>query len=186
MTLRRPCWTSSPLVSFMFHVSNMWKSNLVRTVMSFVRTVVWEHAALWSGTNKNPDVSTGPLTRLFARLLAPLTRLLAPPCSLCSRAPLRSLVCSLVHFAHSLTCRKVNDLMSQNDLVLSHSALPTAEIYQPSSHQCKTLINDNQREINLESKWEKDDRLTVIILKIKFQIWKFRFRFEHLNSNLKV
>ena len=30
--------------------------------------------ALWSGTNKNRDVSTGPLARPFARSLAPLTR----------------------------------------------------------------------------------------------------------------
>ena len=29
--------------------------------------------ALWSGTNKNRDVSTGPLARPFARSLAPLT-----------------------------------------------------------------------------------------------------------------
>ena len=36
--------------------------------------------ALWSGTNKNRDVSTGPLARPFARSLAPLTRSLA--CSL--------------------------------------------------------------------------------------------------------
>ena len=31
-------------------------------------------SALWSGTNKNIDVSNGPLARLFARSLAPLTR----------------------------------------------------------------------------------------------------------------
>ena len=30
--------------------------------------------ALWSGTNRNRDVSTGPLARPFARSLAPLTR----------------------------------------------------------------------------------------------------------------
>ena len=30
--------------------------------------------ALWSETNKNRDVSTGPLARPFARSLAPLTR----------------------------------------------------------------------------------------------------------------
>ena len=57
--------------------------------------------ALWSGTNKDRDVSTGPLTRPFARSLATLTRLLAPHYSLRSRAPLRSLACSLTHFAHS-------------------------------------------------------------------------------------
>ena len=61
--------------------------------------------ALWSGTSKNRDVSTGPLARPFARSLAPLTRSLAPDCSLRSRPPLRSLVHSL---AHSLARGKVN------------------------------------------------------------------------------
>ena len=42
--------------------------------------------AMWTGTNKNRDVSTGPLTRLFARSLAR----------------------SLAHFAHSLARGKVN------------------------------------------------------------------------------
>ena len=67
--------------------------------------------ALWSGTNKNRDVSTGPLARSFAHSIEPLTRSLAPDCSLCSRPPLRSLVCSFAHFPHfphSLACGKVN------------------------------------------------------------------------------
>ena len=64
--------------------------------------------ALWSATNKNRDASTGPLTRPFAHSLAPLTRLLAPDCSLRSRPPLRSLIRSLAHFAHSLARGKVN------------------------------------------------------------------------------
>ena len=70
-------------------------------------------AALWSGTNKNRDISTGPLTRSFTRLLAPLTRSPAPDCSLCSRLPLRLLIRSW----------ESEFLMSQNDLVLSHSVL---------------------------------------------------------------
>ena len=41
--------------------------------------------ALWSGTNKNRDVSTGPFARPFAHSLAPLNRSLAPDCSLPSR-----------------------------------------------------------------------------------------------------
>ena len=35
--------------------------------------------ALWSRTNKNPDVSTGPLARPFANLLAPITHLVVAP-----------------------------------------------------------------------------------------------------------
>ena len=53
--------------------------------------------ALWLITAKNTDCSTGPLARPFARSLAPLTRSLAPDCSLRSRPPLRSLVRSLAH-----------------------------------------------------------------------------------------
>ena len=60
----------------------------------------------------NRDVSTRPLARPFARSLAPLTRSLAPDCSLRSRPPLRSLVRSLAHFAHSLAHGTVNDWMA--------------------------------------------------------------------------
>ena len=56
--------------------------------------------ALWSGTNKNRDVSTRPLARSFTRSLAPLTRSLAPDCSRRSRPPLCSLVCSLCSLHH--------------------------------------------------------------------------------------
>ena len=67
---------------------------------------------LWSITANNTDCSTGPLARPFARSLAPLTRSLASDCSLRSRPPLRSLVCSLAHFAHSLARGTVNDWMA--------------------------------------------------------------------------
>ena len=60
-------------------------------------------AALWSGTNKNRDVSTGPLARLFAHLLALLTRSPAPDCTRAALA--RSLARSLVH---SLAHGKIN------------------------------------------------------------------------------
>ena len=70
--------------------------------------VLLDGNALWSITAKNTDRSTGPLARPFARSRAPLTRSLAPDCSLRSRPPLRSLVCSLAHFAHSLARGKVN------------------------------------------------------------------------------
>ena len=67
---------------------------------------------LWSITAKNTDCSTGPLACPFARSLAPLTCSLAPNCSLRSRPPLRSLVRSLAHFAHSFACGTVNDWMA--------------------------------------------------------------------------
>ena len=51
------------------------------------------------------SLSTGPLARPFSCLLAPLTRLFVPDCSLRLRPPLRSLVRSL---AHSLVRGKVN------------------------------------------------------------------------------
>ena len=55
--------------------------------------------ALWSRTTKNTDWCTGPLARPSVCLLPPLTRLLAPPCLLCSCVPLCSLICSLANLA---------------------------------------------------------------------------------------
>ena len=67
-------------------------------LFSFSGIVTWfPSVSLWSITAKNTDCSTGPL----ARLLALLTRSLAPDCSLRSRPPLCLLVRSLAHFAHS-------------------------------------------------------------------------------------
>ena len=82
--------------------------------------------ALWSMTTKNSDCSTGPLARPFARSLAPLTRSLAPDCSLRSRPPLRSPVRSLAHFAHSLARGTVNDWMAILSVcfsIIDHSAM---------------------------------------------------------------
>ena len=76
----------------------------IRPRLCFAKSYI----ALWTITAKNTDWSTGPLARPFARSLAPLTHSLAPDCSLCLRPPLRSLVCSLAHFAHSLARGKVN------------------------------------------------------------------------------
>ena len=78
--------------------------------------------ALLFRTAKNSDMSTGPLACPFAHARAPLTHSLAPPCSLRSRAPLHSFVCSLAHFTHSLARGKVYNLMSQFHLVLKQSA----------------------------------------------------------------
>ena len=82
--------------------------------------------ALWSRITKNPDVSTGPLARPFARWLAPLNRSIALPYLLCLRAPLRSLVCSLAHSAHPLARETVNDwtaIYSVFFSILAHSAM---------------------------------------------------------------
>ena len=63
--------------------------------------------ALWSETNKNRDVSTGPLVRPFARTAHSFA------CSglLASLAPSAALTRSLAHFAHSLARGTVNDWM---------------------------------------------------------------------------
>ena len=85
-----------------------------------------DRAAHWARSTKNPDVSTGPLPCPFARSLAPLTRSLAPHYSLRSRAPLRSLVCSLAHFALSLARGTVDDWMDIYSVffsILAHSGL---------------------------------------------------------------
>ena len=94
------------------------------TVLTFGLTE-WRRRtnALWSGTNENRDVSTGPLARPFARSLALLIRSLAPDCTLWSRPPMHSLVHSL---AHSLAYGTVNNWMAILSLFFSnfdHSAL---------------------------------------------------------------
>ena len=68
------------------------------------------------------SLSTGPLARPFSCLLAPLTRLFVPDCSLRLRPPLRSLVRSL---AHSLVRGKVNYqmvILSVFFFIFDHSA----------------------------------------------------------------
>ena len=88
-------------------------------------TMMTTNVAQWARITKNPDKSTGLLARLFARSLTPLTRSLAPDCSLCLCPLLRSLVCSLTYFAHSLAGWTVNDKMAIFSVffsVLDHSA----------------------------------------------------------------
>ena len=67
--------------------------------------------AMWFKTTKNRDVSTGPLTRPFARLLAPLTHSLAR-----SAAFILSPTRSFIHFR-----AVVNDSMSSNHAVLIYN-----------------------------------------------------------------
>ena len=71
--------------------------------------ILHDDDAQWFETTKNQDVSTGPLDCPFTYSILPLTHLLAPHCLLCLRAPLRSFICSLAHFAHSRAHGKVND-----------------------------------------------------------------------------
>ena len=67
--------------------------------------------ALWSRTNKNPDVNNGPLAQLFARSLTPFTHSLALHCLLCT-ACFAGMFRFTHSFAYSLThsqaCGKVN------------------------------------------------------------------------------
>ena len=79
--------------------------------------------ALWSETNKNQNVSTGPLARPFARSLAPLTGSLALDCSLRSRPPLRS-------FPRSW---ESEFSMSQNDLVFAPQCMDRKSVTETSS-----------------------------------------------------
>ena len=82
--------------------------------------------ARWSGTNKNRDVSTGPLARPFAYSLAPLTRWLAPNCLL-RGLPSAALTCSLACSLRSLPRSWESEfLTSQTDLVLYHGAVVPA------------------------------------------------------------
>ena len=90
--------------------------------------IILNHSALHSGPNDAgiDSLSTGPLTRPFARSLALLTHLLTPDCSLRSRPLLRSLVRSLAHFAHSLACGEMIDylaILSVFFSIFDHSAL---------------------------------------------------------------
>ena len=78
----------------------------------FFTAVIVLSLALWSITAKNTDGSAGPHARPFVRSIAPLTRSLAPDCSLRLSSPPRSLVRSLAHFAHSLAPGTVNDWMA--------------------------------------------------------------------------
>ena len=84
--------------------------------------------ALWARSTKNPDKSTGPLARSFACSLTPLTRLLAPPCLLCSRA-------------HSLTCGTMNDWMA------IYSVFFSVLDYSEMMHSMTVACNDDKDEI---------------------------------------
>ena len=83
-----------------------------------------QSAARWFTTAENRDVSTGPFR--IARSLAPLTHSLAPHCSLRSRAPLRSFVCSLAGpFTRSQAHGKevfVHDFYARLHAVSTHCA----------------------------------------------------------------
>ena len=102
-----------------------------------------ETLALWSGTNMNRDVSTGPLARPFAHSFALVTRSLAPDCSLRSLPLLRSLVRS---FVTSLTPSWESELwMSQNDLVLSHSDFAFGGLTEKRS-SCSSHNNGSRKQ----------------------------------------
>ena len=81
--------------------------------------------AEWFRTAKNRDVSTGPLTRPFARLLALLTHSLAPLA--CSAALIRSLTRSLPSSWESLwlDVSKWPDSVPQCNVVISSKQGPS-------------------------------------------------------------
>ena len=86
-------------------------------------------------------IKTVVLGHSLIRSLVPLTRSLASDCSLCSRPPLRSLVCSLVHFAHSLARGTVNDWMAILSVFFSifdHS-VPASRSHNLSVHLSEHL-----------------------------------------------
>ena len=85
------------------------------------------YSALWSGTNKNQDVSTGSLARPFARSIV------------------RSLARSLRSLPHSW---ESEFLMSQNDLVLSHSAVCTWFVVGTSD---RAILKSKRRELSHSS-----------------------------------
>ena len=72
----------------------------------------------------NLDVGSRPLARPFACLLAPLTQLLIPHCSIRSRIPLCSFVPSFACSPTQSRAReKVDDKMLRYHAVLNHSGL---------------------------------------------------------------
>ena len=82
----------------------LWDSALVQTIFTSAlssSSFSFSRNALWSGTNKNRDVSNGPLARPFACWLVLLTHSLALDCSLRSRPLLLSVVRLLAHIARS-------------------------------------------------------------------------------------
>ena len=104
----RPWWTPivGPQIIWNISVPSwIFFTNELPSCQSFNLNIA---KILGSKAANNTYGNTGPLAHPFARSLAPLTPLLAPDCSLCSRPPLRSLVCSLAHFAHSLARGEVN------------------------------------------------------------------------------
>ena len=143
-----PAWTSAlPVLTSSFtdlfllcllsKLTSAYTSFCLRPLLPttiFLPISLFSYTPMWSRTVKNTDCSTGPLARPFARSLRLLFRSLAPDCSLCSCPPLRSLVRSLPRSWVS------EFVMSQNDRVLSHSALLPTPIFLPISPFAYTLF----------------------------------------------
>ena len=79
--LNSPSSSASSLTRIISHLDTqltLMKNNCVRKNRPLSSPLLMRFlcltAALWSGTNINRDVSTGPLARPFARSLPPLTR----------------------------------------------------------------------------------------------------------------
>ena len=89
---------------------------------------IFLYASLWSGTAKNPDVSTGSRARMFARTFAGTTHSLARFVYALRCA--HSFACSL---NHSRACWKANNQMLGNPAALNQSALTNFKVHSLAS-----------------------------------------------------
>ena len=114
----RHCYDNPSTKQFLSRSSSSPSGHLALHVKTSINDCTANPSCLTSPSHSgnsqeyNTDESIEPLACRLARLLAPLTRSLAPPCSHHSRTPLRSLVCLLAHLAQCLARGTVNDWMA--------------------------------------------------------------------------
>ena len=91
---RNDCWSAA------LWLAKSWLTEGVFVAAWMTLNLAWtiEHLTVRRRLRCQWEHSTGPFAPPFARSPTPLTRSLAPHCSLRLRAPLRSLARSLIHF----------------------------------------------------------------------------------------
>ena len=118
-----------------------WQGDFLPVYHSHARLVF----TLGARSTKNPDWSTGPLARPFVRSLTPPTHSLAPHFSRHWRAPLRSFVRLLAHFASSLAHENVDDWMAFFSVIFFCSGPQWFSIrlwiIQLAFHKCHVLLD---------------------------------------------